>query len=61
MLYGIYATGSNQAETVGLSWALSEVGSTLPPVGWDAAMLGVNATVFGYTKCADYKKGICIF
>jgi len=61
VLYGIYATGSNQAETVGLSWALSEVGSTLPPVGWDAAMLGVNATVFGYTKCADYKKGICIF
>jgi hypothetical protein len=60
-LYGIYATGSNQAETVGLSWALSQLGSTVPPLGWDSAMLGTNATVFGYTKCADYKAGICKF
>ena len=60
-LYGIYATGSNQVETVGLSWALSQLGSTVPPLGWESAMLGTNASVFGYTKCADYKKGICQF
>jgi len=60
-LYGIYATGSNQAETFGLSWALSQLGSTVPPMDWDSAMLGLNATVYGYTKCATYKAGICIF
>jgi hypothetical protein len=62
VLYGIYADGNVQAETTGLSWALSELGSTLPPASWDAAMLGLNATVYGYTKCADWKQpDTCLF
>jgi len=61
VLYGIYADGDVQAETAGLSWAISELGATLPPVSWDAAMLGLNATVYGYTKCADWKAQYCVF
>lgn len=61
VLHGRYTTGGNQAETEGLNWALAEKGSTIAPISWDAAMLGVNATVFGYTKCASYKAGVCKF
>lgn len=61
VLHGRYAMGGNQAETEGLNWALSELGSTIPPFSFTSAMLGVNATVFGYTKCASYKAGVCKF
>jgi len=60
-LYGIYKRGGNQAETEGLSWALSNLNMTAPPTSFESAMPGLNATVYGYTKCADYKKGVCIF
>jgi len=61
VLYGRYVAGGNQAETEGLNWALGELGSTIPPFSFDSAMLGVNATVYGYTKCASYKAGVCKF
>ena len=61
VLHGRYSMGGNQAETEGLNWALAELGSTIPPFSFDAAMLGVNASVFGYTKCASYKAGVCKF
>ena len=60
-LYGIYKQGGNQAETEGLSWALSNLNMTVPPTSFESAMPGLNASVYGYTKCAGYKKGICIF
>jgi hypothetical protein len=50
-----------QAETTGLYLALSDFGLSEPPTSWDSAMIGNNASVFTYWKCADYKKGICIF
>jgi len=59
--YGLYAMGGNQAETEGLSLAFSQKGATVPPFSWDAAMLGVNATVYGFTKCASYKAAVCVF
>jgi len=61
VLHGRYSTGGNQVETEGLNWALSELGSTIPPISFGAAMLGVNATFTGYTKCASYKAGVCKF
>jgi len=60
-LYGIYVAGGNQAETEGLSWALSNLNVTTPPQDFKSAMPGLNATVYAYTKCADYKKGVCVF
>lgn len=60
-LYGIYLDGGNQAETEGLSMAFSNIGMSVPPTDFKSAMPGLNASVFGYTKCADYKKGICVF
>ena len=61
VLHGRYAVGGNQVETEGLNWALAELGSTIPPFSLDSAMLGINASVFGYTKCASYKTGVCTF
>lgn len=60
-LYGLYQTGGNQPETEGLSLAFSNDGMTVPPTNFKSAMPGLNASVFGYTKCADYKAGICKF
>jgi len=60
-LYGIYRDGGNQAETQGLALALSNLGLSVPPTSFASAMPGLNASVFGYTKCADYKKGVCKF
>jgi hypothetical protein len=60
-LYGIYMQGGGQAETQGLSWALSNYNVTVPPDSFESAMPGLNSSVYGYTKCATYKKGICIF
>ena len=61
-MHGIcgYADQS-QAETSGLMLALSNDGVATPPASWDAAMLATNATVYTYYKCADYKKGTCLF
>ena len=62
IMHGIcgYADQS-QAETSGLMLALSNDGVATPPASWDAAMLATNATVYTYYKCADYKKGTCLF
>ena len=58
---GLYSAAGDQAETTGLALALAEKGSTVPPATFDAAMLGTNATMYAYTKCASYKKGVCLF
>jgi hypothetical protein len=60
-LYGIYQDGGNQAETHGLSMALSNKGATVPPMDFPSAMPGLNSTVYAFQKCADYKRGICKF
>jgi hypothetical protein len=61
VLYGIYHQGGNQAETEGLTWGLSNFNVTVPPESFKSAMPGLNASVYGYTKCASYKKGVCKF
>jgi len=61
VLHGIYHEAGNQAETEGLSWALSNLNMTSPPTDFKSAMPGLNASVYAYTKCADYKKGVCKF
>ena len=55
-LYGIYKQGGNQAETEGLSWALSNLNMTAPPTSFESAMPGLNASVYGYTKCAGTRR-----
>ena len=60
-LYGLYEDGGTQAETEGLYITFSDIGISDPPNGWDTAMLGNNASVYTYWKCAEYKAGICIF
>lgn len=60
-ILGIYQQGGNQAETEGLSIALSNLGGTSPPTDFKSAMPGLNASVYAFTKCADYKKGVCVF
>ena len=60
-LYGIYQDGGDQPETSGLAWAVSNVNMTAPPEDFSSAMPGLNASVFGYTKCASYKKAVCKF
>ena len=50
-----------QAETVGLYWGLSNYPLPKAPTSWDSAMLGRNASVYTYWKCADYKAGTCVF
>jgi hypothetical protein len=60
-LFGLYQVAGNQAETEGLSWALSNLNVTAPPESFKSAMPGLNSTVYAYTKCASYKKGICVF
>jgi hypothetical protein len=59
---GIYqASNSDQVETTGLTWAQSNVGAQAPPADFDTAMQGTDAQVWGYTKCLDYKAGVCKF
>jgi hypothetical protein len=61
-LYGLYDTkGGAQPETQGLTLAFSNIGMVVPPTDFRSAMPGLNASVYGYTKCADYKKGVCKF
>ena len=62
MVPGIYQQGpSDQVETTGLSWAQSNVGAKAPPKDFDTAMQGTSAMVWGYTKCLEYKAGVCKF
>lgn len=59
---GIYQiSNSDQVETAGLTWAQSNIGATAAPADFDTAMDGSNAQVWGYTKCLDYKSGVCKF
>lgn len=61
VLYGLYTTGSDQVETTGLSLAMANLGAVGAPADFDSAMEGLDAQVFGYTKCASYKSATCKF